>query len=41
MKCIQSFFDLCPSDRIFFILLVVLLLVLGYVIGINRRNKNE
>ena len=33
MNCIISFFELCPNDRIWFILICLLLFIFGYIIG--------
>lgn len=32
-SCIQSLFDFCYSDRIFLILIAIILVCIGYVIG--------
>jgi hypothetical protein len=32
-KCIMKITDFCPTDRIEFVLFVIVLIVLGFVIG--------
>ena len=34
-KCMESFFEFCPSDRAWFMLVAFLLIFVGYVIGTN------
>ena len=34
-ECTQSFLEFCPSDRIYFILISILIFWVGYLVGTN------
>jgi hypothetical protein len=41
MECIMSFWDFCPKDRLYLVLVILACIGLGYIIGTGGRWKRN